>query len=60
LKSFYLKVKYSKFARLKPGDAEADSRALEELLAEFHRAAESARALAAAAAAAQKQAGGKK
>ena len=49
-----------KFARLKPGDAEADSRALEELLAEFHRAAESARALAAAAAAAQKQAGGKK
>jgi hypothetical protein len=56
-----------KFARLKPGDAEADSRALEELLAEFHRAAEntkllaaeSARALAAAAAAAQKQAGGK-
>ena len=49
-----------KFARLKPGDAEADSRALEELLAEFHRAAENARALAAAAAAAQKQAGGKK
>lgn len=49
-----------KFARLKPGDAEADSRALEELLGEFHRAAEQARALAAAAAAAQKQAGGKK
>jgi len=49
-----------KFARLKPGDAEQDSRALEELLAEFHRAAEHARALAAAAAAAQKQAGGKK
>ena len=49
-----------KFARLKPGDAEQDSRALEELLAEFHRAAEHARALAAAAASAQKQAGGKK
>lgn len=50
-----------KFARLKPGDAEADSRALEELLGEFHRAAEHARALAALAArAAQKQAGGKK
>lgn len=49
-----------KFARLKPGDAEADSRALEELLAEFHRAAENARALAAAAEAARKQAGGKK
>lgn len=49
-----------KFARLKPGDAEADSRALEELLSEFHRAAENARALAAAAEAARKQAGGKK
>ena len=46
-----------KFARLKPEDAEADSRVLEELLAEFHRAAETARAQAAAAAAAQKQTG---
>jgi hypothetical protein len=38
-----------KFARLKPEDAESDSRALEELLMEFHRASENAKALAAAA-----------
>ncbi|MBI4351209.1 MAG: hypothetical protein HY550_07205 [Elusimicrobia bacterium] len=49
-----------KFARLKPGDAEADSRALEELLMEFYRAAENARALAAAAEEARKRAEGEK
>ncbi len=50
-----------KFARLKPADAADDSRALEELLMDFNRAAENARTLAAAAAAAaaQKQGGGK-
>jgi len=48
-----------KFARLKPGDAEADSRALEELLMEFHRASENAKALAAAAEE-QKRAGAKR
>ncbi|OIO01521.1 MAG: hypothetical protein COX65_02525 [Elusimicrobia bacterium CG_4_10_14_0_2_um_filter_56_8] len=47
-----------KFARLKPEDSGEDSRALEELLTEFHRAAENARALAEAEAA-KNQAGGR-
>ena len=45
-REFLQKADLVKFARLKPGDAGADAAALQEVLTEFNRAAETARAAA--------------
>ena len=59
-REFLQKSDLVKFARLRPEKAAEDSRDLAELLMEFHRAAENARALAAAAEEQKKLAEGKK